>query len=553
MNKFGTGAKIDADYQAQKRPFLLLILLVMLALAAGAFLAYCTDYAPWGFSDSAAYFSAARNLAAGHSLSVTTADGGLTPLNLHAPLYSLVLAIFAKFGANLIHVSKIMDIGFWTLFIFLCGWLFFKITGRQVEAFCFALACAFSTPLVTSYSSLMSEPLALVLGIPGFLLLALAVREGSRRLLILSAVCIGLSVMTRFAFAAVLAAGALVILVFSAQHWRKRWVELFIFGAIGFAPMGVWMLVQKLQHVSTGGRSLIFTDLLSKIRNFAAAVWNTLKYWLPYRTNMIPGVRAKYFTPLLAMGFILLVVVGIYIAVRTQKKDVMKDSAFLVAGSSVLFILSYLAVLVAGYAFTSPSHDINDRILSPLYPAIIALLLSSALLAGTLVKGKALAHILAVVVTLFFVVFNFELLRTYGLHSSKYPNGYTSPYWNSSRIFEVIQKLPPGTAMASNAPDITLFYTNYLPYCLTENPTKRGDCLSAADQSKLQDFVERKCGVLILFPSSPTENYENYADPISQASMDGLAKLYPALFRAPPGVILYSPECTGLRESLAGE
>lgn len=537
----------------KKIPWLFLSTLVILAIAAGIYMAYCTDYAPWGFSDSAAYFSAARNLAAGHSLSVSTVNGGHSPLNLHAPLYSLVLAVFVKFNASLVSVSKGMDILFWALLVFLCGWLFYRITGRQVEAFFFALVCSFSYPLIVSFSSLMSEPLALVLGIPGFLLLVLAVRNDSDKWMIVSAVCIGLSVLTRFAFAAALGAGVLVLLIFSTRPWRKRWISVLIFGLVGAAPMVLWTVLQKLQQASTGGRSLVFTDLFSKARHFAAAVWGTLKYWMPYRSNMIPGVSAKYFTPLLAALLLLLIVVGFFAAFQKYKKDVWKEPLFLLAGSSLLFIMAYFAVAFAGYAFTTAPNDINDRILSPIFPAVIALILCSTILAGMLVKRRVWTYLLALVVTLFFVVFNFELLRTYGILSSKYPNGYTSPYWNGSPIFEAIQKLPQGTALASNAPDITLFYANRIPYCLTENPTKRSDCLSAADRPQLQDFVERQCGVLVLFPSSPTENYENYADPISQVSMDALNKLYPAVYRSSPGVILYWPECTEVKQALAGE
>jgi 4-amino-4-deoxy-L-arabinose transferase-like glycosyltransferase len=544
---------MESAVQDKGKPWLLLSLLVILAVAAGIYMAYCTDYAPWGFSDSAAYFSAARNLANGHSLSVSTVNGGYTPLNLHAPLYSLVLAVFVKFNANLVSVSKGMDILFWGIFIFLCGWLFFRITGRQVEAFFFALVCGFSYPLAVSFSSLMSEPLALVLGIPGFLLLILAVRNDSNKWMIISAACIGLSVLTRFAFAAVLGAGVLVLLIFSTQPWRRRWISVLIFGLAGAAPMVIWTVLQKLQEASTGGRSLVFVDIFSKARHFAAEVWGTLKYWMPYRSNMIPGVSAKYFTPLLAALLLLLIVVGILAAVQKLKRDVWKEPVFLLAGSSLLFILSYFAVAFAGYAFTTAPNDINDRILSPVFPAIIALLLCSTILVGMLVRRRGWTHLLALAVTLFFVVFNFELLRTYGILSSKYPNGYTSPYWNGSPIFEAIQKLPPDTALASNAPDITLFYTNRMPYCLTENPTQRGECISSADRPQLQDFVERQCGVLVLFPSSPTENYENYADPISQVSMDGLNKLYPAAYRSSPGVILYWPECSGVKQALAGE
>jgi hypothetical protein len=479
-------------------------------------------------------------------------NGGTTPFNLQAPLYPLLLAVFARFDINLILAARVMNITLWTLFVFLCGWLFYRITGRQVEAFCFAVMCAFSAPLVADFSGLMTEPLALFLGIPGFLLLILAVTRRSTLWMVLAALMIGFSVLTRFAFAAVLVAGVLVVLLFSDLPWQRRWINTLIFGAIGIAPMGIFTIGQRIQRVTTGGRSLVFNEVSSKLHNFASLVWNTLKYWLPYRSNMIPGVSAKYFAPLLALALTALVGIGLLVFIRVERKGVFKDPTFILAVASMLFILAYFGVLLGGFAFSSVSNDINARILSPLLPALFALLVSSAILLGSGVKRPWLMHPIAVVVTLFFLFFNFDLLRTYGINSSKYPGGYASPYWYGSRIYESIERMPEGTPLASNAPDIILFYTNRMPYCLTENPTDRGNCLSAADRPHIQEFMENQCGVLILFPSSPTENYENYPDPISQGSMDGLKKLYPALIKADPGQILYWPECMDLKQSLDG-
>jgi hypothetical protein len=538
--------------KSRKKPVLFIILLVIIAAAAGAYLAWVTDYAPWGFSDSAAYFSAARNLAAGHSLSVSTVNNGYSPLNLHAPLYPLVLTPLAWVNANLIHVSKIMDILFWVMLVFLNGGLFYQITRSQWGAICFALLCAFSYVLVTTFSSLMSEPLALVLGIPGYLLLVLSIKDHSFKLMLLSAVAIGLSVLTRFAFAALLAAGVLALLIFSDQPWKRRWINPLVFALIGATPMGVWSILQKIQQVSTGGRSLVTVDVFSKLRKFAALVWNTVKYWVPYRSNMIPGLSANYFGPILAVSLLLLVAVAFYLAIRKYRLSISREPVFILAVSAVLFLFAYFGVLLVSFTFTTAPNDINDRMLSPIVPVVFVLLLCSAIMIGMVVKPRVWSHLIVIVLTLFFVVFNFELLRTFGIKSSTYPDGYASPYWNGNAIFEVIQKLPPGTPIASNAPDITLFYANRMPFCLTENSTKKVNCLSAENRTQLQDFVERQCGVLLLFPSMPTDNYENYADSISQSSMDSLKKLYPAVSRSSPGSILYWPECTAVSQALAG-
>src|SRR5665648_742862 len=70
---------------------------VVLAVAAALLLKYAMAWGPWAFSDSAAYISAARNLVAGHGLTVSNPQGGFDPLTLHEPLY-LFLTIVSFFA-----------------------------------------------------------------------------------------------------------------------------------------------------------------------------------------------------------------------------------------------------------------------------------------------------------------------------------------------------------------------------------------------------------------------------------------------------------------------
>jgi hypothetical protein len=129
------------------KKYLALFWLGLLLLAGGAvwYLGVCTAFAPWGFSDTATYFSSARNLAQGIGLGVVNADGSFAPLTVHAPLYSIVLAPFAALGLDLITVSRVLDLVLFAALILSCGWLFYRVSESWLLALCFALLVA-TTP-----------------------------------------------------------------------------------------------------------------------------------------------------------------------------------------------------------------------------------------------------------------------------------------------------------------------------------------------------------------------------------------------------------------------
>ena len=74
-----------------------------LAIALAGVLAVLAATSTYGIgvsAESETYIDAARNFADGRGLSVPAADGSLTPLTQHAPLYALLLGIGARLGVD---------------------------------------------------------------------------------------------------------------------------------------------------------------------------------------------------------------------------------------------------------------------------------------------------------------------------------------------------------------------------------------------------------------------------------------------------------------------
>lgn len=524
--------------------YIFIFLLFVVAVSGAVYMAYCIHYAPWGFSDSSAYFSSARNLASGHGLGTFKPDGSFAPLNLHAPFYPILLSFFVKLNLDLINTVSVLDVLFWGLFLLLNGWLFYRITGNGWISICFELVCAFSYPLVNNFSSLMSEPLAFVLGIPGLLLVILSVKERSMLLVIIAGLLSGFSLLTRFAFAAVPFAGVVVLLILSTQPWKKRLLHVLVYGIVSSLPMITWTVIQQAQNVVTGARSFNFhIAWAERIREFLSLTYKSVKFWLPYRSNMIPGVSADLFRPVLLAAFIFLVAAGYFLALRKFHGRIKSDPAFLLTTALIVFLAGYLLLLFAAFAFSSVPSDVNERTLSPILPALFGILLGSVGMIASSVNRRILPISTAVLLTLFFAVYNYDLLRSYEIISNKFPEGYASPDWKGKPIFSAVQNLPQQTPLLSNAPDIVLFYTNRAPYYLTEGQTIIGAQISIQDVKSIQTVMQQQCGALVLFPSSRADRYQGYPDPISAASIAALEQNYTVLYSGSDGEILYWDGC----------
>ena len=521
--------------------FLLLLGLAVIAGLAAWYLAVCMDFAPWGFSDSATYFSSAHNLAGGIGLGTVNAEGTFTPLQIFAPLFPVLLSPFAKLGADLIITSKILDILLFVLLLIGCGWLFYLLSDSALAAFFFALLIATTPALATDYSSMMSEPLAITLGMPAFLLLLLAIKQNSLKLLLLAAVLAGLAFAARYAFVAVPISGILALLFLSQGSGLDKFKRVLLYAAISILPMLVWMSTAA----SVGSRhySLAFS-LKEKISTFVTQLASVLKYWLPYRTDMIPHVKAFLFDPILLLFLLALVALGLLFSLGQKTKTPGQRSQVNLLLGSLILLVVYIGFLLLTYLISAETISLDDRMLSPIVPLLYAALLISALIVGQKIPGRVSSLILGVLINLFFVVFNYLPLQTYLINVSTYPDGYASPAWKNRPIFGQAALIPHDRPILSNGPDLLLFYTNRSAFYLTRATGDLGSTtVSVTDPEQLKKLIEEDCGVLVLFDTG-VDSYEHRLDPISQLDINALAGRLTPSYSGTEGQILIDPKCS---------
>lgn len=515
----------------QKTIFLTLLALV--SLGAGWYIADCTKYAPWGFSDSATYLSAARNFAAGKGLGLISANGHFSMLMIFAPFYSVFLSLFAFLKVDLIIAARIIDIVFFAALIAACGWLLYLVTKSFWLSLAFAVMILTTPALGVSFTSIMSEPLAIVLGIPGLLLLIYALNINSTKWLILSAFLAAFALFTRYAFVAFPAAGVVCILLLSNKPLRERKLSALKYAIISFTPMLVWVGLQVISKNSIGSRTYSMDiSITDKITDFVSQVIAVLKYWLPYRTNMIPGVSADLFAPILLLFFAAVIVIGLFLSLKKPKTSERGNSETLVI-AMVIMMITYFAALLVIFIISTETISIDDRMLAPLIPVYYSLLLTCALLISRKVHPRITMPLIGILIAAFFVVFNFQPFMAYPIVVGNYPNGYTFPIWKENPILTGEVALPQDRPLITNAPDILLFYTNRSAYSIYPNALPYMD-----------ELIHQQCAVLVFFDPIATQRFEQFPDTLSYADIDAVKAELSILYDSAAGVILRDNKCS---------
>lgn len=527
-----------------QKKFLWLFWLGLLIIAglASWYLAACMAFAPWGFSDTATYFSSARNLARGLGLGTYSADGTFLPLEIFAPFYSIVLSPFA--GLDLIAVSRVLDVVFFALLILSSGWLFYRVSDSWLLALCFSVLIAMTPALARDYTSMMSEPLAIALGLPGFLLLLLALKRDSFWLLFFAGLLAALASLTRYALVAIPVAGTLSVLLMARLPWRKRLKNGAIYAAVSFLPIVAWLARQWLMNGSVGSRHYSLNiDFKAKIVDFFTHVVKVTKYWFPYRTGMIPGVTADFFTPVLAALFVIVVAGGLILSLTLHRIDDRQFCTGLLIFGFILLIAAYLGFLFLTYTVSSETISLDERMLSPLPVMVYALLLAASLSLALKLHPHFSWPVIGLLLTLCFAVFNYIPLRTYLINVSTYPDGYASPDWKDKPIFAAAQKLSAQNPLLSNAPDILLFYNNQSVYYLSRAKRSGQTIVTLADTANLKKLMSEDCGAIVLFDPSKADAYEHRPQPLSEQDVKELQTLYISFYAGKDGEILLDPQC----------
>jgi len=474
--------------------------ILLISLAGGMLIFYSTAWGPWAFSDSAAYLSTARNLIAGRGFGYFNPDGSLVAFTYYPPLYPLILAVPGVLGANLVNGARLLDILLFTLLILVLGWGTYRYTRLPWMALALGSLILVSWVLVDAYSSLMSEPLFISIGFSGLVALLYYLRENKQLPLLLAALAAGLAMLTRYIGFAFLITGVLAILLLNGKRLKNRFFSALLYSIIAIIPTLASQVWVYLVSAHLAGRSFgLDSPFLTLLRDYASQLAGVLISWLPFSTR-----GESIFPPLARLLLVSTVGLVVFVFSWLRLRDQPGYIGLLRFNSLMLvFCTVYPISLGLSYVFSSPPVAINNRMLSPLLPALFAL--ASGLLAG-LVKSfhsrwwVQLACFGIVVVALANSAPKaWHLASVY--HRSGY--GYTAKIWHDPQAFVPLQQLPPGVNAISNDPALMLFYLNRFPYDITDDvewTPSESEPIFGAGPGKMQSIFKAGAAMVIFMP-----------------------------------------------------
>ena len=342
------------------------VIAALICAAAGAGILFISMSQGVGVGgDATIYITSARNLLAGKGLGLINAAGDFRLIPYFPPFYSLVLAFFGLFTSNLSLVALILNLVFFAGLIFLITFWTLRISDRMFPGLLLGLLIAGSPIMIPAYSWAMSEPLSILLGFGGLILLEKSLIENRRALFWISAVLLALSFLTRYSSAAFIGAAVLLIFFFEGETLKERFLAALGYGLASVVPMIVWLVMDFTQTATVSSRSMLSGRTAELWAAFVPKLKHVFTLWLLPESLAVtmPGFLVTFVTIcilLFSVGFL----IGSIIALRNGTQYPRYARMFFLLSS---FNLLYLLLIVLVSLNTYPPITINSRMLLPVY------------------------------------------------------------------------------------------------------------------------------------------------------------------------------------------
>lgn len=434
---------------AKNREWLFTAALVLAGAAGMALIWYTTRWGAGLLDDAFIYITAAQNLAAGRDLAWPWGAGELRPLTYFPPMFSLTLAGFELLGIRAAEAARLVNAAAFGGSLVFAGLLARRAARSTGFALWAVLLLLCSDVLIEAHSWAMSEALYIFLALAGMWLLVVFLEKERRSWLLAAAALLGLAFLTRYLGASLLLAGGLLLL------WKRRRLgELLAYSAVSLLPMSLWLLRTMLLIGAPTDR--VAGVHLVTLKQAVKAL-NTLLVWF------IPG-RFVHGREFIAAGLLAAaIVVIVWLARRNLPADSSPAAGGRGAARALLAMQAafHVSLLWVSKSFFDPITPLNDRIFSPILPAVIILIAAwlSDLWSAPRRWLKAAVLLAAAGFALFYAARAVDLaprLHNVGL-------GLARKGWHSSETLEAVRALP-AVPLYSNSPAAIYLWTGRSAY-----------------------------------------------------------------------------------------
>lgn len=472
-------------------------LLILASLAAG--LTLCATRDGIGLStDSDAYLTAARTLAHGQGISEEGPEG-YKPLTHFPPLYPMIIAGISALGIAPGTAARAMNVATAMGSVLMAGWILRRGIGvSHRAALVGAATLAVSVHLVSVNSMVWTEGLFILLTLVTLALLGRFLDERRRAVLIAAALATGLAMMTRYAGAAVLIAGLVLLLGCGVRARRRRLIDAMIFTCIAAAPMVAWAVRNTLLAGSVANRRIGWHP---PDEGSLAVGANAVAQWV------WPTESRDIFWPALAAAVGVIALAAL--SARNARAEGRQSRAHGGEAGGAAAALAWFAAIYAAFIVTSitlfdAATPLDRRILSPLFAAtalaVVAELSRSRLPAHAGTWARRWPVVLKVAASVYLGI-QLVLVSRWVAQAPQGHLGFGTRAWRQSELIAYARSIPATQPIYSNGRAPIHLHTGRItrPVPTTMDPATRQEQTNLAQRLNVIERDLKAGGYLLFF------------------------------------------------------
>lgn len=450
-----------------------LAIFFLLSVSGGLIVYYGMEWGPWAYNDSAAYVSAARNIASGNGLVIVHSSGKISTVLEFPPLFPFLISLFGGSDLNYNSVIK-----FWNIFLFAGSIFFFTntayvLTKNILISVTTGLFLIVNRLVLSTYMSAMSEPLFLFILIVCLFLYAMILKTDNRRFRFALIGISALLPLTRIAGILFVGIFGVALLMHSKKLDSTQKIKETLFFYFGsYLPVAVWFFVRYLTYGKVGGKRLELDRL--NFKSFIASlekIFSVVRDWIPY----VKIYKNTHLELPIAIGFIVaLIMLMIFAMIKLNRgSNQQKNNNLQFLIMLILIACCYLVFICVIHVISIPQIDVIDRMLVPILPI---LLLMIAVAAHAFIHpsfiGKTIP-IALLLISLFFLRHDTLISRTFIHSMHREGSGFNSRALQESGLIDELNKVADNHVMASNTAGFVLYHTNIYPFQIDQFPNHK--------------------------------------------------------------------------------
>jgi hypothetical protein len=451
-----------------KSQLVFLIILGLIALGAVGILLYSTPEGLGLSDDSIGYIAGARSILSGQGYrEAWLASNG--PVTHFPPGFSSLLALISLSGLDPLRSARFLNALLFGANAFLLGVIGWRMTKSQVAGVTLALLFAVNASLFNAHAVAMSEPLYIFFSLAAFLTFSEYFlpspygRGQGEGWLIATGILTAFAYLTRYAGLALLAT-FLLALILLQDTLRKKLASTGVFLASTLPFFIGWGIRNKMVADNATNRTLVYHPLSAE--NIETGIYNISEFLIPveeWRRALIK-IPNLFFILVAIIALVLL----IWVVYRGLKKIIKPatEQPEILSFTNGLYIFGYLASIFSSMMLFDASTKFKLRILSPVYVALLILLVLLGHWAwqkrGVLSRGIITFAAIVILALSAYDTSNFVTK----LH--KGGQGYASFKWYDSEAMDFLSQLPKGARIYTNQPGPVYLYTDRPSYVLPD-------------------------------------------------------------------------------------